>query len=117
MSERGIELLETTDGQIPELIDLLSARGAVALSLPSSGREKLGDSTVAALARCTQPATICGSQDLSRPQVRCPGRMVARATWATGSHDSFASSDTCRLPKVHTTMASTTAAMQRSTPI
>jgi hypothetical protein len=34
MSERGIELLETADGQISELIDLPSARGAVALSLP-----------------------------------------------------------------------------------
>ncbi len=50
MSERGIKLLETADGQISELTDLPSARGAMALSLPCSGREKLGDSTVAALA-------------------------------------------------------------------
>ena len=34
MIERGIELLETADGQNSELIDLPSARGAVALSLP-----------------------------------------------------------------------------------
>jgi hypothetical protein len=53
MSERGIELLETAERQILELIDLLSARGEGALSLPCPGREKLGDGTVAALASHT----------------------------------------------------------------
>jgi hypothetical protein len=50
MSERGIQLRETADRQISELIGLLSARGEAALSLPCPGREKLGDGTVAALA-------------------------------------------------------------------
>jgi hypothetical protein len=53
MSERGIELLETAERQILELIDLLSARGEGALSLPCPGRENLGDGTVAALASHT----------------------------------------------------------------
>jgi hypothetical protein len=50
MSERGIELLETADGQIRDLIDLFSMSGDSALSLPCPGREKLGDGTVAACA-------------------------------------------------------------------
>jgi hypothetical protein len=53
MSERGIQLLDTADGQISELIGLLSAQGEAALSLPCPGREKLGDGTVAALASHT----------------------------------------------------------------
>jgi hypothetical protein len=50
MSERGSQLLETADGQVSELIGLLSRRGEAALSLLCPGREKLGDGTVAALA-------------------------------------------------------------------
>jgi len=50
MSERGIKLLETADGQIRDLIDLFSMSGDAALSLPCPGREKLGDGTVAACA-------------------------------------------------------------------
>jgi hypothetical protein len=50
MSERGIQLRETADRQIFELIGLFSARGEAAFSLPCPGREKLGDGTVAALA-------------------------------------------------------------------
>ena len=50
MSERGIKLLETADGQISDLIDLFSMSGDAALSLPCPGREKLGDGTVAACA-------------------------------------------------------------------
>jgi len=50
MSERGTQLLETAAGQITELIDVLSRRGQVGLSLLCPGREKLGDGTVAALA-------------------------------------------------------------------
>jgi hypothetical protein len=50
MSERGTQLLQIANGQINELIDLFSRRGATVLSLPCPGREKLGDGTVAALA-------------------------------------------------------------------
>jgi hypothetical protein len=50
MSERGIQLLETADAQISELLGLLSARGEAGLSLACPGREKLGDGTVAACA-------------------------------------------------------------------
>jgi hypothetical protein len=53
MSERGNQLLDTADDQISALIDLFSARGEAALSLPCPGREKLGDGTVAALALLT----------------------------------------------------------------
>jgi hypothetical protein len=50
MSERGIRLLETADGQIRELVDLFSMSGDAVLSLPCPGREKLGDGTIAACA-------------------------------------------------------------------
>jgi hypothetical protein len=50
MSERGLQLLETVDGQISALIGLLSAQGETFLSVPCPGREKLGDGTVAACA-------------------------------------------------------------------
>ncbi len=50
MSERGTQLFDTADGQISELIGLLSKSGEAALSLRCPGREKLGDGTVAALA-------------------------------------------------------------------
>src|ERR1700730_12292096 len=53
MSARGIQLLEAANGQISELIDLFSTRGESALRLPCSGREKLGDGTVAAVASHT----------------------------------------------------------------
>jgi hypothetical protein len=53
MSRRGSQLLETANGQISGLIDLLSARGEGALSLPCPGREKMGDGTVAATASHT----------------------------------------------------------------
>jgi hypothetical protein len=53
MSARGIQLLEAANGQMSELIDLLSTRGESALRLPCSGREKLGDGTVAAVASHT----------------------------------------------------------------
>jgi hypothetical protein len=116
MSERGMELLETADGQISELIDLLSARGAVALSLPCSGREKVGDSTVPALALHTvgKFLRIAG---LSRPQVRCPGRTVSRARRPADPVTRSRPRARAAMPTVHTTMACTTAAMQRSTPI
>ena len=48
MSERGHRLLETANGQISELIDLLAAGGAAAMRLPC--RQKLGDGTVGATA-------------------------------------------------------------------
>jgi hypothetical protein len=50
MSERGTQLLETAKGQIDELISLISIGGESVLPLPCSGREKLGDGTVAACA-------------------------------------------------------------------
>jgi hypothetical protein len=50
MNERGTQLLETANGQISELIGLISTRGEAALRLPCPGREKLGDGTVAACA-------------------------------------------------------------------
>jgi hypothetical protein len=51
MNERGARLLETVDGQICELIAILSPRDDAALRLPCPGREKLGDGTVAACAQ------------------------------------------------------------------
>jgi hypothetical protein len=53
MSERGTRLLETVDGQISELIAILSSRDDAALRLPCPGREKLGDGTFAACASHT----------------------------------------------------------------
>jgi hypothetical protein len=50
MSERADRLLGTADGQIAELIGLLSTRGETVLGLPCPGREKMGDGTVAACA-------------------------------------------------------------------
>ncbi len=50
MNERGTQLQETADGQIDELIGLISTRGEAALRLACPGREKLGDGTVAACA-------------------------------------------------------------------
>jgi hypothetical protein len=53
MNERGTQLQETADGQISELIALISTRGEAALRLPCPGREKLGDGTIAACAMHT----------------------------------------------------------------
>jgi hypothetical protein len=53
MSERGTQLLRMADGQLSELIELLSPRDEAALNLPCPGREKLGDGTVAACASHT----------------------------------------------------------------
>jgi hypothetical protein len=50
LSKRGAQLLDAAEGQINELIGLLSRPGEADLSLPCPGREKLGDGTVAALA-------------------------------------------------------------------
>jgi hypothetical protein len=50
MSDRGLDLRRTADGQIAELIELLSTRGQIVLGLPCPGRQKLGDGTVAACA-------------------------------------------------------------------
>ena len=47
MSQRGQELSASADGQIAELIDLLSALDQTALDRPCTGREKLGDGTIA----------------------------------------------------------------------
>jgi hypothetical protein len=53
MSERGKQLHATADGQIAELIALLSTVDEAGLRLPCPGREKLGDGTVAASMRHT----------------------------------------------------------------
>jgi hypothetical protein len=53
MNHRGSQLQETANGQISELIGLISTRGEAALRLPCPGREKLGDGTVAAWAMHT----------------------------------------------------------------
>lgn len=50
MSERGAKLLERANGQISEVIGLLSASGGAALMLPNAARGKLGDGTVGASA-------------------------------------------------------------------
>jgi len=50
MTERGKQLHATADGQIAELIGLMSTVDEASLPLPVPGREKLGDGTVAACA-------------------------------------------------------------------
>jgi hypothetical protein len=53
MTERATRLHATADGQIAELIGLISAVNDATLRLPCPGREKLGDGTIAASARHT----------------------------------------------------------------
>jgi hypothetical protein len=53
MTEHGKQLQATADGQIAELIDLVSTVDEATLRLPCPGREKLGDGTVAASMRHT----------------------------------------------------------------
>jgi len=53
MSERGTQLFQIADGQLSELIDLLSTRDEAVLGLPCPGREKLADGTVGAVATHT----------------------------------------------------------------
>jgi hypothetical protein len=53
MTERAKQLYTTADGQIAELIDLISTLDETALGLPCPGREKLGDGTLGAAARHT----------------------------------------------------------------
>ncbi len=53
MSQRGTQLLQMTDGQLSELINLLSTREDAVVSLPCPGREKLADGTVGAVAKHT----------------------------------------------------------------
>jgi hypothetical protein len=53
MTERGQELHATADGQVAELIALISTVDEAALRLPCPGREKLGDGTVGASVRHT----------------------------------------------------------------
>jgi hypothetical protein len=82
VSERGIQLRETADEQISELIGLFSARGEAALILPCAGREKLGDGTVAALALHTADSYLRIAGFL-----QTTGQMSgARAEAAQGGH-------------------------------
>jgi hypothetical protein len=53
MTVRATQLHATADGQIAELIDLLSTLDQAALRRPCPGREKLGDGTVGAAIRHT----------------------------------------------------------------
>jgi hypothetical protein len=53
MTERANQLHATVDGQISELIGLVSTLDETTLRQPCPGREKLGDGTVAACARHT----------------------------------------------------------------
>ncbi len=53
MSQRCKQLHATADGQIAELIDLVSTLDETTLSLPCPGRERLGDGTIAASAQHT----------------------------------------------------------------
>jgi hypothetical protein len=53
MTERAQQLHAVAEQQIGELVDLVSALDDAALQRPCPGREKLGDGTVAALARHT----------------------------------------------------------------
>lgn len=53
MSDRGHHLFDTADKQIAELEALLSTTGEAALRCLCSGRENLGDGTVAAVAQHT----------------------------------------------------------------
>jgi hypothetical protein len=53
MTERGKTLHATADAQIADLIALTSTLDETTLRLPCSGREKLGDGTVAASAQHT----------------------------------------------------------------
>jgi DinB superfamily len=53
MTERGSQLHATADGQIAELIALLSIPDEAMLRQPLPGREKLGDATVGASVRHT----------------------------------------------------------------
>jgi hypothetical protein len=53
MTDRGMQLHATADGQITELLALISTLNAETLRLPCPGREKLGDGTIAASLRHT----------------------------------------------------------------
>ena len=53
MTERGEQLCATADGQIAELIAIISTLDESTLRLPCPGREKLGDGTIAACVRHT----------------------------------------------------------------
>src|SRR5450759_1151371 len=53
MTERAQQLSATAEGQIAELIELLSTFDQAALRRPCPGREKLGDGTIGAAARHT----------------------------------------------------------------
>jgi hypothetical protein len=53
MTDRGKRLHATADGQIAELIALMSTVDEASLRLPCPSRERLGDGTVAASARHT----------------------------------------------------------------
>jgi hypothetical protein len=53
MTERGKQLQTTADGQIAELVGLITNVDEATLRLPCQGRGKLGDGTVAASAQHT----------------------------------------------------------------
>lgn len=93
MSERGIQLLRTADGQVSELIALFSNRDGSALNLPCPSREKLGDGSVGALAAHTADnyLRIAGFLQSGHP----PG---THAGHGQGAHGSDYAAQTVDLP-------------------
>ena len=79
MSDRASQLHATADGQISELIGLLTAGGAAALSVPCPGREKMGDGTVAAFALHTADRYQLIAGFLQARPARCRGRAPGQA--------------------------------------
>ena len=92
MSERAQQLQATSDGQIADLIGLISRLDEITLRRPCPGREKLGDGTVGACARHAadnyrQIATFVNASDqVSAPQDQAhPGaRQAPRLLRALG---------------------------------
>ena len=82
MTERGTQLRATADGQLAELIDLVSRFDAATLRLPCPGREKLGDGTIAAAVGHT-----AGNYQRIAEFVQTSNRMTSsHAPTANGAH-------------------------------
>ncbi len=105
MTQRAQQLHATADGQIAELIGLLSTLDEATLALPCPGREKLGDGTVGASARHTadnylriatfiqtSDRTSRGHQPRQHGTDRIPGflRALARGPATGARHDRVA---------------------------
>jgi hypothetical protein len=82
MTERGKQLHATADGQIAELIALISTVDEASLRRPCPGRQKLGDGTVAAAARHT-----ADNYQQIAAFVQTSGRMSSSREPDPGQHD------------------------------